>query len=550
MKETTRLSTLPVSRRSFTVAAGAAGAAGILAATGLAHGLQASRQAAAAEAPGSSATDIKAASSSANAAASASPDSATTGTGTTANITESCDVLVIGAGGAGAAAAAAAAGEGAKVIWIEKSDAQMGSSVLAMGTFYGAGTDLQKAAGIEDTPEDLLAYFMDRNGSKLAWDIQNFAASNFGETIQWLANDLAVPFKPEPVLRGSDTVPRGHLCANTALDALAPVTQLALDQGADLRFGICAESLLTNAEGAVAGVSARDASGAAIRFEADAVIVATGGFCRNAAMIARYMPEYDGVYTEVGQGCTGEGLQMGLDIGARYIGHGGVNGILFCDVQTGQSKLISKSVLWLDKDGQRFANEAGQTHDLFYQVAKMDGRSFYAIYDQAARDSLNETLAARFQDGLDKGIFAQGETVTEAAAALGLPGDAFQEALDAYNALAAAGEDTQFGKAADNLVPLTTGPYYVLTMGICTHGSFGGYEVNADMQVMSEIGYPIAGLYAAGEVSCGSFIYDDYPAGGCGLNWSYTSGRFAGRNAALAVLGAAAGPGSEAGQPA
>ena len=49
-------------------------------------------------------------------------------------------------------------------------------------------------------------------------------------------------------------------------------------------------------------------------------------------------------------------------------------------------------------------------------------------------------------------------------------------------------------------------------------------------------GQPIPHLYAAGEVCCGTFIYDDYPAGGCGLNWSYTSGRYSGKNAAKAAL--------------
>ena len=78
-------------------------------------------------------------------------------------------------------------------------------------------------------------------------------------------------------------------------------------------------------------------------------------------------------------------------------------------------------------------------------------------------------------------------------------------------------------------------PYYVLTMGVCTHGSFGGYHVNTDFEVLDEEEQVIPGLYAVGEVSCGSFIYDDYPAGGCGLNYAYTSGRFAGQNAAEAV---------------
>ena len=53
-----------------------------------------------------------------------------------------CDVLIIGAGGSGMAAAATATQEGASVIVLEKGDSQMGSSVLALGTFYGAGTEL------------------------------------------------------------------------------------------------------------------------------------------------------------------------------------------------------------------------------------------------------------------------------------------------------------------------------------------------------------------------------------------------------------------------
>ena len=512
-----------LTRRQFTTVAGlAAGAAAIAAVASPALAAE----------PSAKADSAKAASA---AAASAAPSAQ-----------EECDVLVIGAGGAGATAAAMAAQAGASVIILEKGDIQAGSSALALGTFYGAGTTLQQAAGIDDTPDALLDYFLSCNGDKLALDIQRFAAENYGDTIDWLVNDMQVPFKDKVSLKGKDTVARGHNCANTAADALDAVTTLATDNGADLRFGMKAEELVMDESGAVTGVIASDNSGERTEFVAKKTIIATGGFCRNDEMIAKYMPDYKGVYTEVGTGCTGEGLQMGLDKGARYVGHGGTNGILFCAVQTGQSKLIANNVLWLDKDGQRFVSEAGQTHDIYYQVAHFDGQHFYAVYDQAARDALDEKLADKFQKGLDDGIFAQGDTVAEAAEALGLPGDAFQASLDAYNAMCEAGEDTQFGKKAELMVPLETGPFYVLTMGVCTHGTFGGYEVNADMQVMSEIGLPIPNLYAAGEVSCGTFIYDDYPAGGCGLNWAYTSGRFAGTNAAQAALGIEPEPAAEA----
>lgn len=447
-----------------------------------------------------------------------------------------CDVLVVGAGGAGAAAASQAAANGAATIVIEKSASQMGSSVLALGTFYGAGTQLQKAAGIEDSPDGLLDYLMSRNGDKLDPKVQEFCAEHFGETVDWLVEDLKVPFKDKVSLKGTDTVPRGHNCANTADDALQAVTALAESYGAQFVYDTAAKSLIVN-DGAVVGVLATDGDGKEVSYEAGKVIMACGGFARNPEMIDEYMPDYSGVYTEVGAGCTGEGLQMGLDIGAGYIGHGGVNGILFCAVQTGQSKLISANSLWLTSDGARFANEGGQTHEIFNQVAAFPDQSFYAIYDQAMVDALDDGLKEKFQKGLDMEIFAQGDTVADAADALGLPGDAFEAAVADYNALCEAGEDTEFEKGADHLIALTQAPFYVLTMGVCTHGTFGGYNVNENLEVLDTQGEPIPNFYAVGECSCGSFIYDDYPAGGCGLNWAYTSGRFAGMNAAVAILG-------------
>ena len=398
------------------------------------------------------------------------------------------------------------------------------------------GHELQKEAGIEDTPEGLLEYFLSRGGDKLDYDVQKFCAEHFGETIDWLTGELGVLFKETVSKKGKDPVPRGHNCANNAMDALRAVTAYAQEHGAEFHFGTTVESLVVDDGGAVTGVLAKRGNGSTVLYNAKNAIVSTGGFCRNVEMIDEYCPDYSGVYTEVGVGCTGEGLQMGLDIGADYVGHGGTNGILACPVEPGQSKLISNKALWINSKGERFANEAGQTHDIYYDVAHFDDQKFFAVYDQAMVDALDDDLRSKFEFGLEQGMFAQGDTVAEAAAALGIDGAAAQAALDGYNELAAAGEDAQFKKKAEVLVPLTEAPYYVLTMGVCTHGSFGGYRVNTEFQVLDTNGQPIPHLYAAGEVCCGTFIYDDYPAGGCGLNWSYTSGRYSGKNAAKAAL--------------
>lgn len=449
--------------------------------------------------------------------------------------TVSCDVLVVGGGGAGVSAAAAAAGAQADTILIEKLPWLAGSSSLAIGTFYGADTNLQKAQGIDDNADDLLAYFLRRGGDKLDYDIQKFCADHFGETINWLADDLQVPFKDTVSLKGTDTVPRGHNCKTSALDALDAVTQLARENGVKFHFSTAARELVIE-NGTVTGVIASDATGKLVRYQAKKTIMASGGFCRNDEMIAEYMPDYAGVYTEVGVGLTGEGLRMGLDAGADYIGHGGTNGILSCPIEPGQSKLISKTVMWVDSDGNRFVNEGGQTHDIYYTVARFPDKKFFAIYDQAAYEALGDKQKNNLNRGVTDGLAAKADTLEAVCNAMGVNAQTAAITLASYNEMAEAGVDTQFNKKADNLKALTQAPYYVIQMGVCTHGSFGGYRVNTDFQVLDTTGAPIENYYAAGEVCCGTFIYDDYPSGGCGLNWSYTSGRFAGANAAQAAL--------------
>lgn len=77
---------------------------------------------------------------------------------------------------------------------------------------------------------------------------------------------------------------------------------------------------------------------------------------------------------------------------------------------------------------------------------------------------------------------------------------------------------------------LDTPPFdaYAVTCGITF--TFGGLRIDADAQVISTDGEPIAGLYAAGELVGGSF-YFNYP-GGAGLTNGAVFGRIAGANAA------------------
>ncbi|MDQ4008068.1 MAG: FAD-dependent oxidoreductase, partial [Actinomycetota bacterium] len=68
------------------------------------------------------------------------------------------DVVVVGFGAAGACAAIEAADAGADVVVLDRFSGG-GATALSGGVVYaGGGTSVQRAAGVEDTPEAMLAY--------------------------------------------------------------------------------------------------------------------------------------------------------------------------------------------------------------------------------------------------------------------------------------------------------------------------------------------------------------------------------------------------------
>ena len=195
-----------------------------------------------------------------------------------------CDVVVVGAGSAGVTAAGAAAEAGASVILIEKEGWMAGSSSLAQGGIYAAGTEIQKAAGIEDDPDTFYEYLLSRGGDKLDLAVQRFCADHFGETVSWMVEELGIPFSEKVQLRSVDSIPRRHGCATNNMDGLNGVYDYAVRNGVDFRFGVAATGLLVDEAGAVVGVTAQDADGNPVRIDAQKTIMACGGFCRNAAL--------------------------------------------------------------------------------------------------------------------------------------------------------------------------------------------------------------------------------------------------------------------------
>ncbi|MBM4223326.1 MAG: FAD-dependent oxidoreductase, partial [Gammaproteobacteria bacterium] len=96
------------------------------------------------------------------------------------------DFLVVGSGAAGASAAAEARAQGLRVTMIDRY-AGGGASAASGGVLYaGGGTAIQRAAGVEDSPENMLAYLsMETRGCVSESTLRRFCEQS-AETVDWL----------------------------------------------------------------------------------------------------------------------------------------------------------------------------------------------------------------------------------------------------------------------------------------------------------------------------------------------------------------------------
>ena len=98
-----------------------------------------------------------------------------------------------------------------------------------------------------------------------------------------------------------------------------------------------------------------------------------------------------------------------------------------------------------------------------------------------------------------------------------------------YNGYCAAGEDPEFGRFKDWLVPLETPPYYATELCEPIINTQGGPKHDARAQVLDKNDQPIPRLYAAGEL--GSFFFPLYESAS-NIPEALAFGRIAGAHAA------------------
>ena len=394
-----------------------------------------------------------------------------------ADWTETFDVIVIGSGLAAFVAGLSALESGAKrVALLEKMGMIGGSTAISNGTISVPGSPLQKAQGIEDSPEAMLKDLLKAGKGFCHPELTKTLVGNGVEAFDFIVKHGA-KFKDTVMMPGGMTAKRLlQPDYNGATGLLAPLRESYLKMGGQLILCCKVDRLLLDRDGRVEGVAARtdyhfntrlksddleNKGGTPVRYRAKrGVICCTGGFEADRAFRSQELPQFDGAFTTEHPGATASGYRMLAAAGARMI-----NGTLYrpafpCTDEQPLGMMIDPAT------GKRFVSESADRVAIFHAASKVlasNGRRMpLSILDGDAYELVENKH--RMEKNAGAGYVTKHDSLEDLAEHYKIPLDALKATIEEYNAMAEKGEDTafkaDFAKTKNNKVDKP--PYYAV----------------------------------------------------------------------------------------
>jgi flavocytochrome c len=452
-------------------------------------------------------------------------------------------VVVIGGGGGGLCAAIAAVDAGAgEVVLLEKLPHVGGDTLISDQIISAAGTELQKKAGIADTPHQYLIDHLKGGRYKSDLILAATLIQNGVSAWAWLA-DKGCQFPGPEALH----VQHDHSLARSVKllppGMIPPLKQAALARGVQILFKTRATELIAQ-DGRVVGVKA-ECEEQPVEFQADSVILASGGFGRNQEMIKEICPALMEAVSWSSPGNTGDGILMAKAIGANVVSYPDMPLDAFRVIQTGadvkhkvlhptyiMAHMRAQGGILVGTDGKRFYDEMGRSFEMV-QAAMAHGPFYFLIFDARMATPTSwlreKTFEAQLESAVQDGfVAAQAPTLAELAEKMAVSPSTLKETIARWNGDVEGGQDTEFGRT-EGLGKIEQPPFYALRYKPAIVQTLGGLKINARAQVLDQAGRPIPGLYAVGQVT-GGVHGADY-IGGSALLELVVFGVIAGENA-------------------
>ncbi|MDB5434571.1 MAG: kstD [Phenylobacterium sp.] len=286
------------------------------------------------------------------------------------------------------------------------------------------------------------------------------------------------------------------------------------------------------------------------------VLLAAGGFARNAEMRAERQAPVGVDGTMSTREDTGDAIRIGKSLGAAvdlmeeawWVPGTRPPGSVMLHVW---DRCFPHAIM-VDSEGRRFVNEADpymEVGQIMLARQRANGAPSWMILESRHRDTYafgmtppRMTPRAWFESGYMK----KAATLEELAVQCGMDPAVFRATVERFNAMARKGVDADFhrgesvynrfygdgrSKPNPNLGAIERAPFYAVSTFPGDVGTAGGLVADEHGRVLTEAGQPIVGLYAAGNTSASVFGHM-YPGAGSSIGASMVFSVIAAQHAA------------------
>lgn len=327
------------------------------------------------------------------------------------------------------------------------------------------------------------------------------------------------------------------------------------------------ERLVTE-NGEVKGADVRTANGVVRVNARRGVVLACGGYPNDPARRAATFPQPAAARDQrypVPTGNTGDGIRLAESVGGRFNGEvAQVAPWMPVSVVPGTTDfkgvwphLVERpkpGFMCVLKNGKRFVDESASYQDfvpaLIKACANEERASCWLIGDAAAvgKWGIGRVRPFPIPHGayIRNGYLRRGATLDDLAAQCGIDPTGLKQTVERFNADAAKGTDTEFGRGGrlyDKyqgdpqhgpnacLGPIEKGPFYAVKIEPGLIGTFAGLRTDKFARVLDTEGRPIKSLYAVGNDQA-SVFGGTYPGAGATLGPAMTFAYIAARHLA------------------